>query len=422
MASSDRLRKLKSIASTVAAVSVILSVSTVKSYADYKLAAGDVMELAAFGISDFQSRVSIDLDGNAFFPLIGELHVEGRTIADVRRQVGSLMASKDFRVFGSSGRELHTVVSPDELILRVAEYRPVVVGGDVLTPGSQAFRPGLSVRDAVAVAGGYDLLHVKLENPFVQAVQFKTELEGLKIDLTREKVRLAGLKAELDNTKEIAPDPVIAGPVADVIRGFELQRVSSRLTDADLQRKYLGTVITQTQNRLSSLEDQEGKERDGAKLDEDESAKMNDLLQRGLVQSTRATDARRTSLLSSTRFLETGVEAEKTRKEGEDLKRQLTAFDTSRIIDLFSAIQDSTAKVASLESQVQGAAQKYAAITALKSQIGLGGLGTKEITIYRKNGEKRDRIDGSEETELQPGDTIEIVLRINDLTGSSAAQ
>jgi len=324
----------------------IWNLSSVPGRADYSLAAGDVLQMSAFGIPGFQQRIAIDLDGNAFFPLIGQVHVEGRTVADVRSQVGRLIATKDFRIFGDAGREVHTVVSPDEVILQVAEYRPIVVNGDVATPGSQPFRAGLTVREAVAIAGGYDLMHVKFDNPMIQAVDFKTGLQNLEIDLSREKLRLEGLKAELKGSQTLDDTAPVKAASAVAIKDLEVQRLMASLGDADAQRKYLNVVIEQTKAKLDGLEQQEQRESEGAKLDDEEATRSEDLYKRGLATSSKSTDARRVSLLSWTRYLETGVESAKTRKEHEDLKRQLAAFDATRVLSLLGSIQDSTAKVA----------------------------------------------------------------------------
>ena len=55
------------------------------------------------------------------------------------------------------GRESVTPIAPDAVLVTIAEYRPVYVNGDVTKPGEQTFRPGMTVRQAVALAGGYEI-------------------------------------------------------------------------------------------------------------------------------------------------------------------------------------------------------------------------------------------------------------------------
>jgi polysaccharide export outer membrane protein len=50
-------------------------------------------------------------------------------------------------------------MDPDEIAV-VVVYRPVIVDGDVAKPGEQAFRPSMTVREAIALSGGYDALRV----------------------------------------------------------------------------------------------------------------------------------------------------------------------------------------------------------------------------------------------------------------------
>lgn len=45
------------------------------------------------------------------------------------------------------------MVTPDQVMLANSEFRPVYLNGDVAKPGEQTFRPGMTVRQAVALAG-----------------------------------------------------------------------------------------------------------------------------------------------------------------------------------------------------------------------------------------------------------------------------
>ena len=42
------------------------------------------------------------------------------------------------------------------VVATVVEYRPIYVNGDVSKPGEHPFRPQMTVRQAVALSGGYD--------------------------------------------------------------------------------------------------------------------------------------------------------------------------------------------------------------------------------------------------------------------------
>lgn len=383
-----------------------------QAWADYKLAPGDTLEISAMGVPDLHQRVAIDLDGYVAFPVFGQVKAAGRTLGDLRAELGKSIATKDFRVLTTDGKLVHLAVGEQEFNLAIAEYRPIFVNGDVATPGSQAFKPNLTVRQAVASAGGYDLLHMKLDNPFVLAVDARSDVEGIETELTQERITLLRLQAELANKKDFDPGKAQKTSYADTVATIEKLKLTERLTDADAQRSYLHKVIDAVSGKLTTLTDQASQEKEGAKLDSDEYDRVRKLLQQGVVPFTRATDARRLSLLSSTRALETDAQAEQAKRDQEDFTRQLVAYDSSRRLEILTSIQDSTAKVASLEKRLVGARQKLAVAAAMKSQLGQGKVGEKTIFIVRNIDGKPMHIEAAEDTELQPGDVVEITFKL----------
>ncbi len=108
----------------------------------YKLAAGDVITIRVFGEDDFtKEKIKLNDAGTVSFPAIGEIKVLGLTIGDVERIV----------VNGLRGRIL---VNP-RVSVQIEEYRPFYVNGMVEKPGGYPYQPGLTVRKAASLAGGF---------------------------------------------------------------------------------------------------------------------------------------------------------------------------------------------------------------------------------------------------------------------------
>ena len=380
--------------------------------ADYRLAPGDVIEVSAMGLPDLHQRVAIDLDGNVGLPAFGQVKAAGRTLADLRKELGKSIATKDFRVLTNDGKVVHLAVGEQEFNLTIAEYRPVFVNGDVANPGAQGYRVNLTVRQAVASAGGYDLLHMKLDNPFVMAVDARSDVESIATDLTQERITLARLQAELADKTDFDPGKAQKTSFGDSVAVIEKLKLTERRTDADSQRAYLRDVMESVGSKLTTLTDQTAKEKEGAKLDTDEYDRVRKLLDQGLVPITRVTEARRLSLLSSTGALETDAQAQQAKRDREDFERQLVAFNSQRRLEILNSIQESTAKIAGLEQRLVGARQKLAVAAAMKSQLGQGKVGEKTIVVVRKVDGEAQQITATEDTELQPGDVVEITFRL----------
>ncbi len=133
--------------------------------AEYRIEVGDVVEVSVPGIAELQRRVSVRPDGSISVPLLGTCRVAGLTASEMEVKLKAAAATKVFRQRLPDGRESATSINPDEVTAIVAQYRPIYVNGDVAKPGEQPFRPLMTVRHAVALSGGYDVLRLRTENP-----------------------------------------------------------------------------------------------------------------------------------------------------------------------------------------------------------------------------------------------------------------
>jgi polysaccharide biosynthesis/export protein VpsN len=134
----------------------------------YKLGAGDVVSIRVFGEDDLsREKIRLTDTGSIFMPGLGELTVRGKTLGEVEKLV----------VDGLRGRIL---VNP-KVSVSVEEYRPFFINGMVDKPGGYPFQPGLTVRKAASLAGGFKeraslnkLFLIRGDDP--QQKQFKAEL------------------------------------------------------------------------------------------------------------------------------------------------------------------------------------------------------------------------------------------------------
>ncbi|WP_245322823.1 polysaccharide biosynthesis/export family protein, partial [Bradyrhizobium valentinum] len=122
--------------------------------AEYRVNIGDTLEVAVAGVPELRHRAVVQVDGNISLPLVGTLTVAGLPLPQVRAQIGAALVSKVYRQRTSDGREVVIVIGADEVSTIVAEYRPIYVNGDVSKPGEYPYRPAITARQLVAVAGG----------------------------------------------------------------------------------------------------------------------------------------------------------------------------------------------------------------------------------------------------------------------------
>lgn len=108
----------------------------------YRLFAGDVITVRVLGEDDLsKEKVRLTDAGTISHPALGEVRALGLTTGEVERIVTE----------GLRGRYL---VNP-KVSVTIDEYRPFYINGMVEKPGGYPYQPGLTVRKAASLAGGF---------------------------------------------------------------------------------------------------------------------------------------------------------------------------------------------------------------------------------------------------------------------------
>jgi polysaccharide biosynthesis/export protein VpsN len=108
----------------------------------YRLGSGDMITVRVLGEDDLKrEKVRLSDAGTISFPVLGEINVKGMTVG----------ALEDYITKGLKGRYL---LEP-KVTVSIDEYRNFFVNGEVEKPGGYPFSPGLTVRKAISLAGGF---------------------------------------------------------------------------------------------------------------------------------------------------------------------------------------------------------------------------------------------------------------------------
>lgn len=110
--------------------------------ADYVLGPRDVIKITVYDHPDLASTVRVSEDGKITFPLLGEVRAAGETVQSLERRLTTLLADG-------------YLVKPSVSVF-VEEFRSVVyVSGEVAKPGSYPFEDGMTLVQAITLAGGF---------------------------------------------------------------------------------------------------------------------------------------------------------------------------------------------------------------------------------------------------------------------------
>jgi protein involved in polysaccharide export with SLBB domain len=108
----------------------------------YKLGPGDALRVTVFRHEDLSGEFRLDGEGNFAMPLVGEIRGGGRNAREVENEVESALKSGGY------------LVDP-QVSIEVLNYRPFYIIGEVNNPGSFEYVNGMTVINAVALAGGF---------------------------------------------------------------------------------------------------------------------------------------------------------------------------------------------------------------------------------------------------------------------------
>jgi polysaccharide export outer membrane protein len=415
------LRATRAIVTMVIAVGLLNTVAQ----AEYRLGPGDILELVVVGLPDLRERVLIDVDGLAHFPLIGPIQVAGATVAQVRANVQIELTKKVFRRRVPDGKEFPVVLTPDEVTVLVAQYRPVYLNGDVSKPGEQPYRPRMTVHQAIAMAGGYEIMRFRMNNPLMDAADFRHELTALQVDYARQSAVVDRLMAELENKTLSAAkeqrESTGNASIVSAVKNTQAEQLRLRSLDYDKERSYLQGAVDLARDRVHKLTEQQEQEKEGTTADLVELGRINDLVKKGTLPFPRSTDARRTALLSSTSLLQTGASLGHASLERRELERRLQKLPDARRLDLVRELETAQVDLAKLRSRIVAVQRKLAYAGILRSQLSNHESSHPKLTIFRDAHDDRKRIEAEEYTELQPGDLIEVVIWADDESAAENA-
>lgn len=134
---------------------------------EYKLHAGDQLEVSVWKEVDLQSKLQIRPDGRFSFPLTGEIIAAGRTVAEIQTDITT---------------RLKKYIPEPVVTVSVSgiDGNKVYVIGQVNKPGAIVMNPQVSVLQALAVAGGTtpyasvnDIIVVRTTGGVQQVLQFR---------------------------------------------------------------------------------------------------------------------------------------------------------------------------------------------------------------------------------------------------------
>jgi polysaccharide biosynthesis/export protein len=391
--------------------------------AEYRLGPGDVLEVSVAGLPEFRHRVTVQLDGSISLPLLGTIYVAGSPPSEARSRIQSTLATKVVRQRRTDGRDAPMMVEIDEVSAVVVEYRPIYVGGDVTRPGEQTYRPLMTVRQALATSGGYDPRATAL-GTIRDLIELQSEYGAQSIAMAKEHIQAWRIRTELGTEKaefdrSLLADLLLAPAKISELIELAKQHSSARETDFRSERASLKSALADADEQIAVLSSQLTNERQGMEADLEDLKRVNYLFEKGALAITRVTEARRAVMLSSSRALETNAHLIQVRKQRNDLTRQMEKVDTLRNVDLLKELQDTTTRLGAAEAKLK--ATMVGLQNTMPPMSPSEASRRKRVTIFRKTEDGEKTFSATGDTELLPGDVVDVTIRRDEAEVAGAA-
>ncbi len=373
---------------------------------DYKLGISDKVKIKVQEWPDLAGEYTVNPDSVVSLPLIGNINVVGLNLNDLAREISDRLQRR------SEGAERAFAA------VEIAQYRPFAILGDVQKPGQYPYRPGLTVLEAISVAGGYYRPELG-----ILGLGASSDITSQSAKLNRLTAREARLSAAIDGREDIPLPPEFAKKNAAIMKSEQaalaLETEMKRIEQAGLE-----TIKSLYQNEIGSLRGQvealsQEKESIGTQLNQ-----LRAMAAKGLALSPTMFALERSfaqvsneQLSAETAIVKAKENISLAEQRVTELRQQRRRAATGELEKTRDDILDARTKIMAA-TQVLGMGQTSAPGDARERSS--QNAQRPSFTILRKEGEARREIVADEMTLVAADDVIKIpTVRLPPVVPSS---
>lgn len=370
---------------------------------EWLAATGEYKEWTALNGEYLVSRA-----GTISVPLIGEITVANETTQRVANRIADMLKQKT------------GLATPPTATVEVLKYPGIYVTGAVDRPGELEYRPGLTVMQAVAIAGGRQRIPNQSGYSELEQIRYVGELGRSELYLKQLLARRARLEAEAAGAKAVTmPPELTANPEDATIRQIvqrELNLFASRSEALTRQLASLNDLETLLKNEIKVLEEKTGVQDRQIGIAEKELAAIASLVDSGTLAKSRETSLERVVADLSSDKLDLVVAAMRARQKVSETQRDALALQSQYRTEAGRDLQLVEADIEDTKLKRNTALQLLEATGASLSQY--YAMKTMELQPMEywltREGDPRSPFKVQDTAALEPGDVLNIRYEISD--------
>ena len=359
---------------------------------------------------------TVGAGGTLSLPFVGDVQAAGETPRNLAQEIGRRLM-----------HEMGLGRKPD-VAVEVVQFRPFYVVGHVTQPGEFPYRPGLTVLQALTIAGGLRTREDDISRLEREVIAGQGEVGILSLNNVSLLARKARLEAELAGAKEISfPDQLLrlsGEGSASIMMEQERSIFAARKDGQETQIRALEELKEFLVKELASLEKQLTFHDTQIELVEKELAGVSNFVKKGFSAAPREislqralADVQSSRLSAETSLLRARQEISRTEISILQLRNTFTNEVTVSLRETQSQLEEIVRKVDTASQLLHESEITAPRLLAARSRA---QRAKPVFTIVRPEDGGAIEIPATETSEVLPGDTIKIEIPFPEDIGIGA--
>jgi protein involved in polysaccharide export with SLBB domain len=372
---------------------------------NYELSIGDVITFDILDDAEIPVTLTIGDNGQAQFPVMGGVEIAGHSLSDA------------IEIVRAEYRNRQILLDP-KISISISAFRPLFVLGEVRNPGSYPFFAGLTVEQAVGLAGGTQTITSNPADRIITQARLRGDIESSEAGIIHDAVYSARLVAQLAGRKEInledapkAARAFLKDAPLEAILEIEKRILKTDQANFNTQVDILTNGIAEAEKGLKLLDDLAEQQKLALQSIKDDLERINSLRKSGLNTQAEVLRAERAETSEKTRLIEIFGEMSRARREFGSLKLELARLKADREKDLLQILQERQLAIEQLMVSRRSAQQQLILISSIavdeKKQAQTIAF---SYEVRRTSKGKTNNIPATTLTELSPGDVVIVTI------------
>jgi protein involved in polysaccharide export with SLBB domain len=348
----------------------------------------------------------VGADGTLFLPFVGQIRAQGTAPGDLARAIGDRLMQHM-----GLGRQ------PD-VAVEIVQYRPFYIVGHVTQPGEFPYRPGLTVLQALGIAGGLRTREEDMSRLEREVIAGQGDVGLLALSNVSLLARKARLESELAGSDDIAFPAELKDRASNetIAVAMEQERkiFAVRKDAMTTQLRALHELRDFLEKELASLEEQLTFHDKQIELIQKELAGVSALVSKGLAVAPRELSLEGTVAQMQSDKLAAETSLLRVRQEISKTDIEILNLGNSQASEVAAALRETQLQLNEVTSKADTAVQLLhetevtaPALLALRER---SERAKPIFKIVRTTDSGSEELTAEETTPIEPGDTVKIEI------------